>query len=89
MPAKQAAAYSIVVIFFSHFFRLVTMGFTEGFAYFDLRFLLFIIPAAIIGGILGSLISKKVPDKAVTKAFNATMAGLILLNLYNSVIFIL
>jgi uncharacterized membrane protein YfcA len=28
LPAKQATAYSIVVIFFSHLFRIITMGFT-------------------------------------------------------------
>jgi len=88
MPAKQATAYSIVIVFFSHSFRLVTMAFTEGLAAFDISYLLFIIPAAVAGGILGSLISKRLSDNTVTKAFNLTMAGLILLNLFNSVVFL-
>lgn len=89
MPAKQATAYSIVVIFFSHLFRMLTMGFTVGFAYFDLTFLLFIIPAAIIGGIVGSIFSRMVSDNSVKRAFNYTMAALLVLNVYNAVMFIL
>ena len=89
MPAKQATAYSIVVIFFSHLFRMITMGFTVGFAYFDLQFLLFTIPAAIIGGIVGSIFSRMVSDNSVKRAFNFAMAALILLNAYNALMFIL
>jgi len=89
MPAKQATAYSIVVIFFSHFFRIITMGFTVGLGYFDLHFLLFTIPAAAIGGVIGAMLSGMFSDNAVKKAFNVTMATLILLNIYNAVTFMM
>jgi len=89
MPTKQATAYSIVVIFFSHFFRIITMGFTVGFEYFDLHFLLFTIPAAAIGGMVGAKLSGIFSDGTVKKAFNATMACLILLNIYNAITFMM
>ena len=89
LPVKQATAFSIVVIFFSHLFRIIAMGFTVGFAYFDLQFLFFIIPAAIIGGILGAVISGKLTDNAVKKAFIATMFLLLSINIYNGITFIM
>ena len=87
MSAKNAAAYSIVVIFFAHLLRLVNMGITPGFASFDLSFLLATLPAAAIGGAAGAMISRKMTDKSVTKAFNITMVGLVGLNIFNIVTF--
>ena len=91
LPAKQATAYSIVVIFFSHFSRMITMGITGealGYMEFDLSFLPYIIPAAIIGGAIGAIISRKLTDNAVKRAFSITMWGLIIINIYNLVNFI-
>ncbi|MCL1998145.1 MAG: sulfite exporter TauE/SafE family protein [Turicibacter sp.] len=87
LSVKAATAYSIVVIFFSHSFRLITMGFTTGFAYFDVGYLVFILPAAILGGILGSMISKNLSDNMVKKAFLLTMLVLIGVNIYNGLMF--
>jgi hypothetical protein len=89
LPVKYATAYSIVIIFFAHSARMVTMGFTEGFLYFDLQYLLFIIPAAIIGGMIGAIISRKISDEAVKKSFLVTMVALIIMNVYNGITFVL
>ena len=83
LPMKQATAYSIVVIFSSHLFRLITMGVTVGYGYFDLSFVPFIIPAAILGGSIGAMISKKLTDDTVKKLFALTMFLLIGVNVYN------
>lgn len=91
LPAKQATAYSIVVIFFSHLSRLITMGITGeelGYMEFDLYYLRIIIPAAIIGGAIGAMISKRLTDNAVKRAFLITMWGLIAINIYNLTDFI-
>jgi len=80
LPVKVATAYSIVVIFFSHFSRLVTMGFTEGYGQFDLQMLVFIIPAAGFGGLIGARFSKIFSDATVKKLFVATIILVIVLN---------
>jgi len=92
LPVKQATAYSIVVIFFSHLSRLITMGVTgEAFGYmeFDLPFLPFIIPAAIIGGAIGAIISRKLTDATVKRTFTVTMCLLIVINVFNLVMFMI
>jgi len=91
LSVKQATAYSIVIIFFSHFSRMITMGITGGelgYGMFDLGFLPFIIPAAVIGGIIGAIISKKLSDVAVRKTFTVTMFVLIAINVFNLVLFV-
>jgi len=91
LPVKQATAYSIVVIFFSHFSRMINMGRSGselGYGMFDLGFLPFIIPAAIIGGVIGAVISRKLSDVAVRKTFTITMFVLIAINVFNLVLFV-
>lgn len=83
LPIKEATTYSIVVIFFSHLSRLVTMGFTVGYSYFDLPMLLFVIPAAAIGGLVGAKFSKIFSETTVKRLFIAALTGVILLNIYN------
>ncbi|MCL1988633.1 MAG: sulfite exporter TauE/SafE family protein [Firmicutes bacterium] len=85
LSIKEATAYSIVIIFFSHTVNIITLAFTTGLGTFDVQYLLFILPAALIGGFIGSIISKKLSENAVKKAFLATMCGLILLNVYNGI----
>jgi len=87
MSAKQSAAYSIVIVFFSHLFRIISMGFTMGFSSFDLSFMPIILTAAIIGGAVGAVLSKRCTNKTVTVAFNITMVGLIGLNIFNIITF--
>jgi len=81
LPVKVATAYSIIVIFFSHFSRLVTMGFTEGYGQFDLLMLIFIIPSAALGGFIGARFSKTFSDELVRKLFVAAISTVILLNI--------
>jgi len=87
LPVKQATAYSIVVIFFSHLFRIITMSFTRGLDYFDLQYLLVIVPAAIMGGVIGAIVSRKIADDTVRKAFMVTLTVIVFINIYNMVTF--
>ena len=89
LPMKQAAAYSIVIIFFSHLSRIVNMGITVGFGEFDLRYLLFAIPAAALGGIVGAVFSQKFSEKLVHKLFIIALLAVIALNIYNGVMLVL
>ncbi|MCW6652940.1 sulfite exporter TauE/SafE family protein [Aerococcaceae bacterium NML210727] len=83
MPIKLSTVYSIIIIFASQLAKLVAIGFDTGFAVYELSVLFYIIPAAIIGGILGATLSKIMPDSKVSMVFNAVVLLVILINLYN------
>jgi len=85
LPIKTATAYSIIIIFFSHLSRIITMGFTVGYGYFDLRMLPFLIIAAAVGGFFGANLSRVFSENIVKKLFIAALLAVIALNLYNGV----
>lgn len=85
---KDASAYSIVVIFFSHFSSLVTKGFTIGYGYFDLSILIFVIPAAALGGLIGAKFSKVFSEATVKKLFVGAVFAVIVLNVINGLFII-
>ena len=89
LPIKTATAYSIIIIFFSHASRLVTMGFTVGYSYFDLRLLPFIVVAAAIGGLVGANLSKVFSESVVKRLFICALLAVIALNIFNGVNIIL
>jgi len=83
---KDATAYSIVIIFFSHLSRLITMGITVGYGYFDVQMLIFVIPAAILGGLIGAKFSKIFSETMVRRLFLIAISAVIVLNIVNAVI---
>ena len=80
---KDATAYSIVVIFFSHFSRLITLGVTVGYLYFDLTVLPFVVAAAAIGGFFGAKLSGIFSETTVKRLFQAAISFVILFNIFN------
>ncbi len=56
---------------------------TTGFAVFDLTMLLAIIPAALFGGYVGGLFSKKLSQQRVAQIYSLVVFLVILLNMYN------
>jgi len=86
LTPKNATAYSIVVIFFTHMSRLIRIGITtEGFFYgYDLGILPIVAAAAAIGGLLGAKCSKVLSDNTVKKMFTASLVVVIMLNIFNS-----
>ena len=85
LSIKSAATYSIIIVFFSHLSRIVTIGWTVGFYGFDLKMLVFIIPAAVIGGLIGARFSKILSDQTVKKVFIGAISAVIMLNIINAV----
>lgn len=85
MNVKESAVYSVAIIFFSQLSKLVTMFATSGIDSYahQWKTLLFILPAAIIGGILGSKLNRKFDDGIIRKVFVSVMVLLILLNVFN------
>lgn len=90
MNVKEAAVYSVAIIFFSQLSKLVTMFATSGIDAYSHQWktLLFILPAAILGGIIGSKFNRKFDDKLIRKIFVAVMILIILLNLYNGITYL-
>ena len=86
---KDAAVYSIFVIFFSQLSTVAATSISPGLQQYDLKMLLFMIPAAILGGFLGSHLNRKMSGKAVEVLFNIVMGMVLLLNIINVIIFLL
>jgi len=84
---KEATVYSITTIFFAQPARIGAIGIEHGFAIFDLSILLFIIPAAIAGGIVGGKLNVKLSNEQVMKVFKIVVLGTILLNIWNTINF--
>jgi len=85
MNVKESAVYSVAIIFFSQLTKLITLFASDGIAPYSHQWktLLFILPAAVIGGLVGSKFNRKFDDKVIRKVFVAAMIVLVALNLYN------
>ena len=86
---KEAAVYSITTIFFAQAARIGAIGIEHGFTRFDLSILFFIIPAAIIGGVVGGRLNILLSEATVMKVFKFVVTGTILLNIYNAIMMVL
>lgn len=91
MNVKDSAVYSVAIIFFSQISKLITMFATWGIEVYSHQWktLLFILPAAILGGIIGSKLNRKFDEKIIRKVFVAAMVLLVILNVYNGINFLL
>lgn len=83
LPIKEATVYSICTIFFSQFAKLLTIALTTVFSRYDLTILWFVIPAAVIGGLLGAKFSKILSPEKVTIVFQGVVLLVLFINLYN------
>lgn len=82
---KTATIYSIATILFSQASKLFSIATSTGFRLFDLSLLMYTLPAAVLGGIVGTFINKKSDEKIIRTIFNVTVALLVVLNIYNAV----
>ena len=87
MEAKDSAVYSIAVIFFSQSTKLISVLYSNGISAYSHQWktLLFILPAAILGGIIGAEFNKKSDNKTIKTVFSICMLLLVCLNVYNAV----
>ncbi|EOL42359.1 sulfite exporter TauE/SafE family protein [Enterococcus phoeniculicola] len=86
MPIKEATVYSICTIFFSQLSKLLTITVTTGFERYDLTILYVIIPAAILGGLIGARFSHVLSPKKVTIVFQLVILIVLAINIYNGFI---
>ncbi|MBQ2848796.1 MAG: sulfite exporter TauE/SafE family protein [Clostridia bacterium] len=87
MNVKESAVYSVAIIFFSQLSKLITIFASSGIEPYAHQWqtLIFILPAAILGGIIGSKFNRKFDDKLIRKIFVSVMILLIILNVYNGI----
>ena len=87
MSVKESAVYSIAIIFFSQLSKLITIFATAGIEPYmhQWKTLIFILPAAVIGGFIGSSLNRKFDEKLIRKVFVTVMVLLVILNIYNGV----
>lgn len=81
---KQSTVYSIFTIFFSQLAKLASSVLITGLAAYDTSYLFVIIPAAVLGGFIGSAINQKLSEEAVNVTYQLIMLFVILLNIYNA-----
>jgi len=85
MGTKEATVNSLLLIFFSQGGKLTTILLTNGFSDHDLTALWFMIPAAILGGLVGAWFHKKLTAKQVLMVFNGTIVSIVGISLLNSI----
>lgn len=85
MPIKQATVYSICTILFSQMSKIITIGLTTGFGLYDMTILFYILPAAVLGGVIGSRLSKLLSTEQISFIFQLVIIFVLLLNIYNGV----
>lgn len=83
MSMKDAAVYSVAVIFFSQLTKLFTIYAENQFQPYDLKMLVFILPCAVIGGILGAKLNKSSDEKKIRKLFTACVYAVAAVSFYN------
>lgn len=83
VPIKKATVYSIVIILFSQLSKVSSIVVQGQWHAFDMGMLWAIIPSAIIGGLLGAQVSKKVSSKTVDKVYKGVILFVLAINIYN------
>ena len=82
---KDSAVYSVAVIFFAQLTKLITIYASNRFEPYDLKILLFIIPAAVVGGLIGARLNRICKEKSIQIVFTVCISAVPILNFYNAI----
>jgi len=83
MDTKELTMGSIFIILFAQLAKLSSIALSTGFGTFNLEMLIYMVPAGVIGGLIGSHLLKKVHSTNIVKVFNIIIVLIILINMYN------
>ncbi len=83
LDTKSAVLYSIITILFAQISKITTIILTTGFSPYDLTILPIMVIGAVMGGYMGSLINKRIPEKKVEILFNGTQLVVLALAITN------
>ncbi len=82
---RDAAVYSVAVIFFSQLSNLGVQLMRGGVQGYDLKMLFVIIPCAVLGGLLGAVLNRRCSENAARITFSLAIFSMMMLTLYNAV----
>jgi hypothetical protein len=85
MGIKESALNSIFIIFCAQSSGLLRIYFTTGFSEYNLSMLNWMILGGVIGGFVGSFLLHRIHGRYIERIFNATLAVIIIINIYNVV----
>lgn len=82
---RDAAVYSVAIIFFSQAANLIKIFINNRFEPFDKKIIPFVIAAAIFGGLVGTVCNRKFNEKTIKTVFVFMVSAVALLSLYNGI----
>lgn len=82
-PLKICVTYSLTTIFFAQGAQLMSMALTEGYGAYPCEALMFIVPAALTGSLIGSCLYRKMKDGQIRMLLVISMLAVILINVFN------
>lgn len=83
MDIKEATRNSIFMIVFLQASKMVEIALTGGFASYNLEVLPVMIIGAVVGGLVGTSISRKNSAKTMNNIFKIVVIGIIIVNIIN------
>lgn len=83
MNTKEAAINSIVIIFFSQSSKLTSILLSKGFKSYNLEVAIYMIIGGILGGYIGSNLSRVLKNNQIKNIFKYCMVVIICFNIYN------
>lgn len=81
ISVKEATLNSLTLIFLAQLAKIILIQFSTGFAIYDLRPLVFMLPAAIMGGILGAQLNKKFTEGQIILLYNLVSLLVLFINI--------
>lgn len=85
LNSKNAAYFSLAIIFFSQLSSVITLGVTTQFAPVDWSILPFMMLGAVIGGVVGAKVAVNLKDAYFDRFFFGVLVLMMLLNVFNLV----
>lgn len=80
---KMASVQSVVIILFSQLFSLSSGFITGSYANIDFTILIYLLPAAVIGGLVGAQVNRHISKLNLQRLFNIILVVIIGINIYN------
>ncbi len=84
LQRKEAVFDSIIIIFASQGMRLLVGVLTLGFVDVNLEMAIYLVPGGILGGVIGSVLYRKLTIEKIMVVFNLVTLIVILINIFNA-----
>lgn len=83
---KESAVYSVAIIFFSQLSQLITIFIHNQFEPYKeyTAIILIAMAVSVAGGIIGSKLNRKLPNRVITKIFSIVLSLVAVINIYNA-----